>query len=291
VKVEAGATALRDPDAQRRDVAEIRVHDDWDTNDIAILHLSRPFELDDVVQPIPLVDEDLHASLIDDDSPVTVIGWGATDEDSGNYPTDLLETDQRIVGDEECAARYADELATYGSEIVDDAMVCANHPDGNDSCYGDSGGPLLVQDPDDGTWYQLGIVSFAITVCCETAGVYTEVTGFEEFIGSEGALGEGENPDMGGNDWLDEDVDMDEGTWFAEWFTSWFRGLPLLGPGDLADLPGLGELDEAISDASADGSAVPDIGRDLLARAVACAERGDMDCLVGLVEAALDRLG
>lgn len=58
------------------------------------------------------------------------------------------------------------------------------HPSGVDSCNGDSGGPLVYKGPNtDGSWYQVGIVSFGTKQCGKgTPGVYTRVTSHLDWI-------------------------------------------------------------------------------------------------------------
>ena len=49
---------------------------------------------------------------------------------------------------------------------------------GQDSCTGDSGGPLIFRELTDDPWYQIGIVSFSAGNKCGTKylpGVYTKV--------------------------------------------------------------------------------------------------------------------
>ncbi len=64
-------------------------------------------------------------------------------------------------------------------------MLCAGFIEGGkDSCYGDSGGPLLIFNGQE--WQQVGITSFSTTdIGCgsaDTFGVYTYITPFREFI-------------------------------------------------------------------------------------------------------------
>lgn len=173
VRVRAGSVYLSG-DAQVTGVSRIVTPDAPDRNDIAVLHLASPLLLNDRVQTVAMVDGSVHTDLTDHGSPAVVTGWGAASEHSDGADR-LQSTDLVIVGDRECVAQYQ-------ADIDPDRMVCANHPAGNDSCYGDSGGPLVVHDPATDRFYQLGVVSFGITECGETAGVYTEVPFFAAFL-------------------------------------------------------------------------------------------------------------
>lgn len=44
-----------------------------------------------------------------------------------------------------------------------------------DTCYGDAGGAFAVQDPDDDTWYAVGIVSYDKTCTAAKYGVDVDV--------------------------------------------------------------------------------------------------------------------
>jgi secreted trypsin-like serine protease len=78
----------------------------------------------------------------------------------------------------------ADCLAAYPEELIEDQMICAGDTvdGGEDSCYGDSGGPLMVPDGDD--WLQIGITSTGQD-CARRRfpGIYTEVAAYPHFVG------------------------------------------------------------------------------------------------------------
>ena len=56
---------------------------------------------------------------------------------------------------------------------------------GKDSCRGDSGGLLMVQEYPFAPWYQIGLVSFGTSYCGVGApGVYTKITNYLPWIES-----------------------------------------------------------------------------------------------------------
>ena len=87
--------------------------------------------------------------------------------------------------------RIADELAAGLVDPLTDAMLCAGiKAGGRDSCYGDSGGPLLATEA--GRPVQIGIVSWGegpsdSEVKCGHAdvyGVYSRIDNFRDWIDS-----------------------------------------------------------------------------------------------------------
>lgn len=74
-------------------------------------------------------------------------------------------------------------LLSYGGEFTDN-MLCAGFPDegGKDTCYGDSGGPLLILNGQE--WQQIGITSFGTGECAQpdSVGVYSNVMNLRSFI-------------------------------------------------------------------------------------------------------------
>ena len=81
----------------------------------------------------------------------TIIGWGTTDVNGYSYPYALMETQVPIVSQPACNAAY--------NGIIQDNEICAGFADGHtDSCWGDSGGPLMIYADD--TWKLAGIISW-----------------------------------------------------------------------------------------------------------------------------------
>lgn len=69
----------------------------------------------------------------------------------------------------------------FNTEIKD-SQICAGGKSGEDSCGGDSGGPLMAIYS--GKWTYYGIVSFGLTRCGTSGfpGIYTRVTSYLEWI-------------------------------------------------------------------------------------------------------------
>ncbi|XP_012530794.1 proclotting enzyme [Monomorium pharaonis] len=139
-------------------------------NDVALLTLNEPVEFTEQIRPICLPSgSQLYAGKT-----ATVIGWGSLRE-SGPQPAILQEVSIPVWSNSECKLKYG---AAAPGGIVD-SFLCAGQA-AKDSCSGDSGGPLMVND---GRWTQVGIVSWGIG--CgkgQYPGVYTRVTHFLPWI-------------------------------------------------------------------------------------------------------------
>ncbi|KYM97521.1 PREDICTED: proclotting enzyme-like [Cyphomyrmex costatus] len=139
-------------------------------NDVALLTLSEPVEFTEQIRPICLP----SGSQLYSGKTATVIGWGSLRE-SGPQPAVLQEVSIPVWSNSECKLKYG---AAAPGGIVD-SFLCAGRA-AKDSCSGDSGGPLMVND---GRWTQVGIVSWGIG--CgkgQYPGVYTRVTHFLPWI-------------------------------------------------------------------------------------------------------------
>ncbi|CAG9759367.1 unnamed protein product [Ceutorhynchus assimilis] len=140
-------------------------------NDIAILTLESPVEFSSVIRPVCMPTgrgRDWAGST------GTVIGWGSIRE-SGPQPAVLQEVNIPIWSNTECRQKYGH--AAPGGIV--EHMLCAGQAN-RDSCSGDSGGPLMVNN---GKWTQVGIVSWGIG--CgkgQYPGVYTRVEKFLPWI-------------------------------------------------------------------------------------------------------------
>ncbi|KYN21550.1 Serine proteinase stubble, partial [Trachymyrmex cornetzi] len=139
-------------------------------NDVALLTLSEPVEFTEQIRPICLP----SGSQLYSGKTATVIGWGSLRE-SGPQPAILQEVSVPVWPNSECKLKYGS--AAPGGIV--DSFLCAGRAT-KDSCSGDSGGPLMVND---GRWTQVGIVSWGIG--CgkgQYPGVYTRVTHFLQWI-------------------------------------------------------------------------------------------------------------
>jgi uncharacterized repeat protein (TIGR01451 family) len=110
-----------------------------------------------------------------------VAGWGdIRNYGPSNYPGRIYETTVPIVANDACAPAY-DYPDSPNS--VTPGMLCAGLAwGGRDTCFGDSGGPLMVDDGAGGA-FQAGITSFG-TGCAIAGfyGVYTRVAVFADWI-------------------------------------------------------------------------------------------------------------
>ncbi|XP_020810529.1 transmembrane protease serine 9 [Drosophila serrata] len=138
-------------------------------NDIAILTLSEPVSFTREIQPICLPTSPSQQSRSYSGQVATVAGWGSLRE-NGPQPSILQKVDIPIWANAECARKYG--RAAPGGII--ESMICAGQA-AKDSCSGDSGGPMIINDG--GRYTQVGIVSWGIG--CgkgQYPGVYTRVT-------------------------------------------------------------------------------------------------------------------
>ncbi|HZY67066.1 MAG TPA: serine protease, partial [Devosia sp.] len=191
-------------------VKSIRPHENYDAwsmdNDIALVELSEAVDL----QPVTL---DLEGATFNE---AVVIGWGLTE--TGEYPRHLLESDIEVVPNAECntgikviysralkqavtdigaqygiaptqSERVGEELSQAIADPLTENMLCAGIKEGGrDSCYGDSGGPLIATVG--GKPVQLGIVSWGegpaeAEVKCgheDVYGVYARVSRYKDWI-------------------------------------------------------------------------------------------------------------
>ncbi|XP_035915660.1 clotting factor B [Anopheles stephensi] len=141
-------------------------------NDVAVLTMDQPVPFTKQVRPICLPAADNTRAY--NGQTATVIGWGSLRE-NGPQPAILQEVNLPIWTNNECRIKYGP--AAPGGII--DTMLCAGQA-AKDSCSGDSGGPLMVND---GRWTQVGVVSWGIG--CgkgQYPGVYTRVTAFLPWI-------------------------------------------------------------------------------------------------------------
>nr|CAD7402398.1 unnamed protein product [Timema poppensis] len=172
---------------QDRRVAKVIVHPDYYKgtlfNDIALMILDEPFQLDIHIGTICLPDP----SADFDNSRCIATGWGKNAFDiSGKWQTTLKKVELPIVPHAKCEKELQNtRLSPYFR--LDKSFLCAGGEPGKDTCQGDGGGPLVCPSSDDMLHYvQVGVVSWGIG-CGDTQvpAVYTNVARYTQWIGQQ----------------------------------------------------------------------------------------------------------
>ncbi|KAF0312243.1 Atrial natriuretic peptide-converting enzyme [Amphibalanus amphitrite] len=174
-----GSTLLS-PFESLHQVSHIIVHPDYEdvgyVNDIALLRLADSVSMSDFVRPVCLPP---RRNEVTEGAICSVIGWGQLFESGRIFPDTLQEVELPLITSQQCKKRTS-RLPLY--KITDD-MFCAGYDrGGRDACLGDSGGPLMCQEPS-GEWTLTGITSNGYG--CARAlrpGVYTKVANYVDWI-------------------------------------------------------------------------------------------------------------
>ncbi|CAG2173672.1 unnamed protein product [Oppiella nova] len=145
-------------------------------NDLALIQVDEPIDFGAHIKPICLPPEDTDDLS---DRNATITGWGRLSQ-GGERAAVLKEANVPIVSNKRCEEMFK---SVGRNEAIPEILMCAGYDKGGpDSCNGDSGGPLQVQN-DEGHWFLAGIVSWGIG-CGEPSqpGVYTRVSVFRQWI-------------------------------------------------------------------------------------------------------------
>lgn len=138
-------------------------------NDLALIKLSSPSNIPPINILAPFTSQDSAGKS------AIALGWGATSTEPITYPLDLQQVDLPLISNPRCSASMG---------IITDDMLCAGNGQGDkDTCFGDSGGPLIIFDTESNSWRQAGITSWGFD-CAEknSFGVYTRLKNYAGFI-------------------------------------------------------------------------------------------------------------
>ncbi|EDW59147.2 uncharacterized protein Dvir_GJ10717 [Drosophila virilis] len=135
-------------------------------NDIALIHTATPIVYNVRTQPIKLASVD---SLKAGDK-VTLSGWGST-KAWGRYVTQLQKIDLSYVEHSSCKSKVRN--ATW----LGDGHICSFTKEGEGSCHGDSGGPLI-----DANQTLVGVVNWGEACALGYPDVYASVLYYRNWI-------------------------------------------------------------------------------------------------------------
>lgn len=180
IDVIIGINDLQKDEGQRIHVSKIIPNPGYDSiltnGDIALLKLETPV----TIEPVSLIAQSIGNPFITSGL-ATALGWGATNPDGSAYSDKLRQVALPVVTNQEC--QRAEQVNGYGATITDN-MMCAGYIEGGkDSCFGDSGSPLVISSGE--RHRQVGIVSFGPWDGCAIPGaygIYTRVSRYIDWI-------------------------------------------------------------------------------------------------------------
>ncbi|XP_040583177.1 CLIP domain-containing serine protease B4 isoform X1 [Lepeophtheirus salmonis] len=177
------------PEAQNFGVEEVVTHPNYTghpnlLNDIALIRLDKSYIENGFVNAIclPFEDNFERTYMGKTERPfIFVAGWGATDRRGRKFPKVLQYLELDIFPFDKCKDIYQ----SYGSNLSEgNTQLCAGGDMGRDSCGGDSGSSLMLEDRSTGTWTTIGVVSFGPRRCGQKGvpAIYTKVDQFLNWI-------------------------------------------------------------------------------------------------------------
>ncbi|KAI9559691.1 hypothetical protein GHT06_013696 [Daphnia sinensis] len=144
-------------------------------DDIALINLAQEAAWSDLVKPICLPDpvkESLTGVM------ATVAGWGH-DKSGGRHATKLRKVGVPILANEKCKQWLVEGRKDLA--ITENSMCAGYEEGGKDSCNGDSGGPLMIQEKSHHV--AIGLVSGGIGCALpKLPGIYTRIDNYLEWI-------------------------------------------------------------------------------------------------------------
>lgn len=161
---------------QYRGVSEIVVHEEFYKgglyNDVALLILNTPFEIDQYVRTVCLPPPNIQ------NTSCFASGWGFntnSESQAKDYRISIKKISVPIVPRQQCeqvlrTSRLGESFKLHKS------FLCAGGETTKDTTQGDGGAPLVCEFVGEADrYYQLGIVSYGVLVGSSYPGVYADV--------------------------------------------------------------------------------------------------------------------
>uniref|UniRef100_A0A0N7ZB48 Peptidase S1 domain-containing protein n=1 Tax=Scylla olivacea TaxID=85551 RepID=A0A0N7ZB48_SCYOL len=143
-------------------------------NDISLIRLDRAVTVSHSIRPVCLPQTGLDVGKFLGSRDAVVAGWGATENVTQSKI--LQRAPIPYNSNKKCEKVYFMSLA--------ESQLCFGGRGKQDSCYGDSGGPIMQAKAGTGQYTLLGVVSFGKQICGipGTPAVYTNVAYYREWI-------------------------------------------------------------------------------------------------------------
>ncbi|XP_060858702.1 serine proteinase stubble-like [Metopolophium dirhodum] len=162
-----------------RKLQTVIIHPKYNTyamgHDLALLRFDEPVIFQPNILPVCIPEDDLNFAGFS----AHITGWGALYY--GGLSTIALQgATVSVLNNSVCENMF--RAAGYIKKIPD-TFICAGSKDGGyDACKGDSGGPMVVQRPDN-RWVVAGIIAWGMR-CGEpnSPGVYMRISKFKDWI-------------------------------------------------------------------------------------------------------------
>jgi len=171
-----------------RNVSKLIIHEefyeDYFWNDIAILLLDKPVERSFDSDFLCLYNYGLD-DRANEKRKVFAAGWGSVNPDSNNlsYTDTLRHVDLRLMPMNECYYIVPGRRDLFNASKQVCAGYLASSKIFKDTCYADSGGPLMIKL--NSQWFSYGIVSYGSQPDCALGpAVYTRTAFYYDWIQS-----------------------------------------------------------------------------------------------------------
>ncbi|XP_068244158.1 venom protease-like [Palaemon carinicauda] len=158
---------------------QVIVHPTFNTrgtvsDDIALIRLSSPAQFTSYIGPICLPPPGSNVADLVGTRQASVAGWGTTE--NGPNTQILQHVTLPFVDTATCNPSYNNSLIPE--------QVCFGGEGRRDSCFGDSGGPVMISDATRPRYTIVGVVSFGQPQCgvAGVPAVYTDVTAYRDWI-------------------------------------------------------------------------------------------------------------